>query len=137
MRTLSRRLLLLLAVCLPSHALLAIEGDASDLAGKAERLIDQGHDDAKRLDEADALIQKALVQDAKSTHALSQQARLLLIRGTEDGGVRRLALMTAAGILNRAYFDLPPDVRILSLRGHVQVLLKDDVQAFRSLRQAE
>jgi tetratricopeptide (TPR) repeat protein len=137
MRALLLRFAILLAASAMAAPLGAAEGGASDLARQAERLIDLGHADAKRLDEADRLIEAALSQDAKSTHALSQKARLTLVRGTDDDGVKPAALMAAAGILNRAFFELRPDVRILALRGHVSLLLKDEMQAFRSLRQAE
>src|SRR4051794_6105853 len=80
----------------------AVATSASDLATKAERLIDQGPADPKRLEEAEGLLQQALQQDPASTRAIAQGARLVLMRGTEDEGVRPSALTKASGMLMRA-----------------------------------
>ena len=110
---------------------------AEALAREAQRILDAWDGQSARLEAADKLLQEALRIEPGSSHALAEQARRVLLAGTEEEGIRPSALQAATGLANRAFFAEPRHPRAMAMRGHVYTLRGEPGEAWKSLKPAE
>jgi tetratricopeptide (TPR) repeat protein len=120
----------------PSFVTLGAGDKAEALTMEAAQLLDRWDGESEILETADKLLQEAMRLDPASTHAMAEQARRVLLAGTEEEGVRPSALRTAEGLLNRALTD-SPHPRVMALSGHLYNLLGQPQNVWKSLKPAE
>src|SRR5512140_3910083 len=128
---------LVLALAVPPNNANASDPKAAQLAAKADALLDAADGDAKKVEEAGALIGEAIALDPESPRLRAVQARQILLAGTTEEGIRPSALYKANGILTHAALEMqPPDARALAWLARTHMQLKEG-NAYGALKRAQ